>query len=128
MIEDSKKMWEKFDEEFSKMGTSSSSSSSLTMKSETSKSSNVDEKLSSAADKTSSNIERSLFPASFNRLPSIFSRDFDEFPKFRDDQIIKVNFRCDVISSTCHFGQVPFRQPTMANVIKLLTQVVYDFS
>jgi hypothetical protein len=33
---------------------------------------------------------RSLFPTSFGRLPSIFSRDFDDFPKLKDDQIIKV--------------------------------------
>jgi hypothetical protein len=35
------------------------------------------------------NTERSLFPSSFSRLPSIFSRDLDnsEFPKFKDDQV-----------------------------------------
>lgn len=95
MIEDSKQMWSKFNEDFSRMGTTSSASAlSSSMKtSETSKSSNICDSslLSSSGDKFT-NTERSLWPSTFSRLPSIFSSDFDntDFPKFKDDQIIKV--------------------------------------
>lgn len=58
--------------------------------SETSKSSNICDSslLSSSGDKFI-NTERSLWPSSFSRLPSIFSSDFDntDFPKFKDDQV-----------------------------------------
>ncbi len=58
--------------------------------SETSKSSNICDSslLSSSGDKFT-NTERSLWPSTFSRLPSIFSSDFDntDFPKFKDDQV-----------------------------------------
>jgi HSP20 family molecular chaperone IbpA len=87
MIEDSKRMWQKFDEEFSRMGTTSSSSSMTSSL----KSSNVAE--SSSGGENLLNTERPIFPSGFSRLPSIFNRDFDNSdfpPKFKDDQIIKV--------------------------------------
>jgi hypothetical protein len=92
-------MWEKFDEDFSRMGSTSLTSSMKS--SETSKASkisdaaeriiNTDKMMGSDKMMSSDmmNTERSLFPSSFSRLPSIFSRDLDnsEFPKFKDDQV-----------------------------------------
>jgi len=103
MIEDSRKMWSKFDEEFRKM---SSSSSSSTMKS----SSKVSERTNHCS---GNNKQRSLWPSGFSRLPSIFT-DFDELPIFtNDDQIIKVKNDekgLEVSLDTHHFrpGEVSF--------------------
>jgi len=84
MIEDSKQMWTKFEDELQKMGTTSSSSSTM-------KSSKMSEMSKSGCDddRRVGNLERSLWPSGFSRLPSIFT-DFDDFPAFKDDQIIKV--------------------------------------
>lgn len=85
MIEESKQMWSKFDDDFKDMTNSSSLSSSSTLRT----SSKSDHLSSSNGEK-----EKSLWPNRFSHhIPSVFS-DFGDIPSSsfitKDDQIIKV--------------------------------------
>lgn len=111
MIEDSKQMWSRFDDEFKNISSSSTASS---MKSTS--------KMSERTNQTSDgNKERSLWPSRFSRLPSIFT-DFDDFPSFsKDDQIIKVkndDKGFEVSLDTHHFR--PGKKSSYALILKTL--------